>query len=671
MVKDNRNDDRGRFIGPLGRGFGVLWNRTGHRVRAYCIAALALIACWLTIVPGFVWIMEPSYSLTGAGRWATAALLDLVGLHDWRWTVDTADGVQRWRSEFIRYDAWHLAQAEAVVAALWNGMKVASGATLILGMLGFAWLRKKGRAVGDSRLLRGRALVADHDLAAALRRERCASDLSIGRVPLIRQKEPYGMLLLGAQGTGKTSATETILEGVEKRGEPAVIYDYGPGLLPRFFKAERGDVILNPLDERSAVWSPWSEIQSVADCAAVAESFIPNANERDPFWGDAGRLLYAEVLERLRTDPERSVEKLLHILLRMTQAEMREILAGTHAAKLFDEGAERTGKSVEIHNSIYIKALGLLEAKAGRTTDFSIYDYVQALDSPAPKHGRPWLWLTTDPRSSPTLKPLLSCWTNAVATALLSLPERLDRRLWFVLDELATLHALPSLPPFMQNARKRGGCALITLQTPSQLKSIYRDADAQTILNGCQTQAIFRVSDAEGSEWASKSIGHAETEELRESTRLSSHGRRGHEIHLSVDKRVGPVVMPAEIAMTPDCRCYVKLPGDRPVALTTVKPRSAQSGAVTTSGFVARCDDGGTAGAALAPTSASVPRPSVPKVSSNSKAASNGSQSGKKKKNGQEHQDDQNLDMFKDDCAKGKPGTPSDKKKPLDGAVWD
>ena len=392
-------------------------------------------------------------------------------------TLVTVDGVQRWRSEFIRFDAWHLVQVDAVIASLWNGMKVATGITLMLGMAGFAWLQKKGRAAGGSRVLRGRPISSDRNLAATLRRERCASDLSIGRVPLIREKEPYGMLLLGAQGTGKTSATEAILEGVEARGEPAVIYDYGPGLMPRFFKAERGDVILNPLDDRSATWSPWSEIQSVADCAAVAESFIPNANERDPFWGDAGRLLYAEVLERLRTDPDRTVEKLLHILLRMTQAEMREILAGTNAAKLFDEGAERTGKSVEIHNSIYIKALGLLEAKAGRTSDFSIYDYVQALDSPAPDQGRPWLWLTTDPRSSPTLKPLLSCWVNAVATALLSLPERLDRRLWFILDELATLHALPSLPPFMQNARKRGGCALINrepiLLRRSQLLSDY------------------------------------------------------------------------------------------------------------------------------------------------------------------------------------------------------
>ena len=185
----------------------------------------------------------------------------------------------------------------------------------------------------------------------------------------------------------------------------------------------------------------------------------------------------------------------------------------------------------------------------------------------------------------------------------MSLPERLDRRLWFVLDELATLHELPLLTSFMQNARKRGGSAWITLQTPVQLRSIYNHGDAQTILNGCQTQAIFLISDAEGAEWASRSIGQVELEEVRESTRLSSHGQRGHEVHLAVYTRVSPVVLPAEISMTPDNRCYVKLPEDRPVVLTSIEPRAPLSGDERVPAFLPIRDDSATAGAALTPPS--------------------------------------------------------------------
>ncbi len=590
---------QGRFIGPFGRGFGVLWNRAGHRFRAYGVGALALLGCWLTILPGYVWIVEPTHALIGAARWSAASLFDQVGLHDWRWTVGTSDGVQRWRAEFIRFDPWHLAQADAVIASLWMGGVIATASTLLLGVLGVAWLRRRGEALSDRRIVRGRRLISDDALASDLRREGVASELEIGKVPLIKGKEAYNILLLGAQGTGKTSVTEDLLTGIEARGEPAVVYDYGPGLLPRFFNARRGDIILNPLDQRSAVWSPWSEINSAADCATVAASFIPQDDRYQPFWGEAGRLLFAEVLDRLREDPERSVTKLLHVLLRMTQEEMRVILAGTNAAKLYQEGGERTGTNVEIHDSIYVKALGLLQANAGSASDFSIQDYVQALDRPAPEHGRPWLWLPTDPKGSTVLKPLLSCWVDAVASALLSLPERPDRRLWFVMDELATLQALPSLPAFLQNCRKRGGVALITLQTPAQPRAIYQEGDAQTILNGCQNQAIFRTPDPEGSAWASRSIGEAEIEELRESTRLSSHGRRGHEVHLSVDRRVSPVVLPSEIATIPDCRCYVKLPDDRPVALTTISPRAPLAAEDSTLALVKRIDFGDTAGEAL------------------------------------------------------------------------
>ena len=592
-----RNKRRGRFIGLHGQGLGALRTRLSHRLRTYLLISLTLLACWLVMVPGYIWIMEADHSVTGTLRWTVATLLDLVGLENWRWTVETDVGDQRWRSEAIRYDIWHLAQVETVVASLWIGVGVSTALTIPLGLVMFGWFEKKGRDVGESRFIRGRQMTSDKKIAARIKRKGLASELTIGKVPLIKNKEAYNILLLGAQGTGKTSATEALLEGIQARGEPAVIYDFGPSLLQRFFDAERGDILLNPLDDRSVVWSPWSEIETTADCTAIAEAFIPFDKDPQQFWGNAGRLLFADILDSLSKDPDRSAAKLLHTLLRLSREEMRRVLENKNAGKLFEDGAERTGTNVEIHNSIYVKALGLLEAKAGGAGDFSITQYVQALDRPAPSSGRPWLWLTADPKSLVSLKPLLSCWTNAVATALLSLPERLDRRLWFVLDELATLHELPALPRFQQNARKRGGCSVITLQTPAQLWASYNDADAQTILNGCQTQAIFRLTDARGAAWASESIGKAEVEELRESARLSTSGH--HDVHLSVDKQIRPVLLPEEIALLQDGHCYVKLPDDWPVAKTVVDPRSQRSPDDEVPGFIKRSDESTTADKAL------------------------------------------------------------------------
>ena len=324
MTRFNPDRRRDRFIGPYGRGFGILWTKTSHRLRTYVIIGLALLACWVVLVPGYVWVVEPSHSVSAAIRWAAATLFDLVGLHDWRWTLDTDVGQQRWRSYTIRFDDWHLAHVKIITASLHTGLLVATGICTVLGLLALALLVKVDRDVSGRRILRGRGLISDKKLARALRKKGIASELMIGKVPLIRHAETYNTLLLGAQGTGKTSVTETFLEGIRKRGEPAVVYDYGPGLLQRFYDADRGDIILNPLDQRSADWSPWSEIRKASDCTAIAEAFIPKGIERDPFWGNAGRLLYAEVLDRLRDDPDRSIERLLHILLRMSQEEVRQ-----------------------------------------------------------------------------------------------------------------------------------------------------------------------------------------------------------------------------------------------------------------------------------------------------------------------------------------------------------
>lgn len=615
MGRFQRGRRTGRFIGPLGRGFGVYWNKIGHRLRAYWMGGLALLACWVTLVPGYLWIVEPWHSLVGSTRWSGATLFDQVGLHDWRWTVSTDEGVERWPSTMIRFDPWHLAQVDSVLVSTWVSLTVATGLVVVFGAVGLIFLKREGEDASGSRVIRGRELIPDTALAKKLQREGVASKICIGRVPLIKKKEAYNILLLGAQGTGKTSATEALLMEVEARGEPAVIYDFGPGLLPRYFNAARGDIILNPMDERSVTWSPWSEIKTSADCAVIAEGFIPS-DERDPFWAHAGRMLFADILDRLRDDEDRSVAKLLQVLLRTSHDDIRKLLEGTNAAKLYEEGAERTGANVEITTSVYVKALGLLIAEAGREEDFSIQRFIESLDAPAPPLGRPWLWLTADPKNASVLRPLVSCWTNAVATAVLSLPERLDRRLWFVLDELATLHELPQLPNFMQNGRKRGGAAWITLQTPLQLRSVYKDADAQTILNGCQTQAVFRVTDAEGAAWASRSIGEVELEEAQESTRLNSDSRRGHEVSLSINTRVTPVVMPGEIAMMRDTYCYVKLPEDQPIALTEVTPRPAFSHHDPTPAFLPFDNDSHTAAAALKKPAAIAPQGSTPTSSS-------------------------------------------------------
>jgi len=71
--------------------------------------------------------------------------------------------------------------------------------------------------------------------------------------------------LIGTTGTGKSTAICELLGAALQRGDRAVIADPDGGYLRRFFDASRGDVILNPFDQRSVKWDLFGEIREPYD----------------------------------------------------------------------------------------------------------------------------------------------------------------------------------------------------------------------------------------------------------------------------------------------------------------------------------------------------------------------------------------------------------------------
>lgn len=57
---------------------------------------------------------------------------------------------------------------------------------------------------------------------------------------------------------------------------------------------------------------------------------------------------------------------------------------------------------------------------------------------------------------SEAAKPLLACWLECAASAVLGLPPSPDRRIWLILDELADLPAVQNLARLLPEGRKFG-----------------------------------------------------------------------------------------------------------------------------------------------------------------------------------------------------------------------
>jgi hypothetical protein len=81
--------------------------------------------------------------------------------------------------------------------------------------------------------------------------------------------------------------------------EAVIIYDPAGEFLASHFVADRGDIVLNPLDVRSPFWHPDDEAKLKTDWDMVAESFFPGRERgaQNEFFLRASRRLFAKLPE--------------------------------------------------------------------------------------------------------------------------------------------------------------------------------------------------------------------------------------------------------------------------------------------------------------------------------------------------------------------------------------
>jgi hypothetical protein len=97
------------------------------------------------------------------------------------------------------------------------------------------------------------------------RQNTCDARLTLAGIAVPAQDEAKHFKVIGTTGTGKSTAIREMLAAALARGDRAVIADPDAGYLQRFYRPDRGDVLLNPFDERSVKWDLFSEIKSAYD----------------------------------------------------------------------------------------------------------------------------------------------------------------------------------------------------------------------------------------------------------------------------------------------------------------------------------------------------------------------------------------------------------------------
>lgn len=448
------------------------------------------------------------------------------------------------------------------------------GGFMFLAVMGLWFFM--GRSHKKPHHQRGNRLVSWQELKSLINETDQGSDLKIGELPLLKDKETSHTLIMGTTGSGKTNAFHILLPQIRKRNNRTIVVDVTGDYVSRYYDPEK-DIILNPLDTRSLSWNPWTDCTLDSHYDVLAESFIQTKQgSKDPFWDNASRAIFKTALRKFAFQKNENIESLSTFLLSATDREFFDFFEGTEAATFAFKNNDKTTQSIRSVLSSQIEGLRQLD---NSQSPFSIRNWVMDEDTywspdscgrittknssglPARKPG--WLFITARADQRQTLTPLISAWVDMAINALMVLPENYDRRIWFVIDELAALQRLPRLQMGLAEGRKYGGCFLIGFQSKPQLEEIYGRNGAESMLDLFNTKLFFRCTEPSSQQWISKVLGDKEEAEPTENISYGANSTRDG-VSLSRHTRQKPVVLPAEFSQLQDLECYIKLPGDYP-----------------------------------------------------------------------------------------------------------
>lgn len=436
-----------------------------------------------------------------------------------------------------------------------------AGMSAVLGYMGGASIARG--APDDTSHQRG-AVVAEGPAQNEPSRRQHTRDkgITLAGVAVPQQDETKHFKLIGTTGTGKSTAIQEILASALSRGDRAVIADPDAGYLQRFYRPERGDVILNPFDERSVKWGLFSEINSAYDVEQLSRSLIPDHDGQDRSWRAYARTFFTAVTRQAHEAGIRDVDDLYRLLVAADAEELRKLVRGTPAQPFLDEHNNRMFDSIR---SVTSSAVGALEY-VGRqdAREFSVRKWVNEKTPGV-------LFIPYKAGQIAALNSVISAWMRLAIFEAMNQEEQhgasagdSSDRLWFVVDELDALGQIDGLKDALARLRKFGGRCVLGFQSIAQVSSTYGHGDAHTIVENCGNTLILRCSASEGggtARFASQLIG--EREMVRTSvSRSRRHSEFWGSVTRSEHRSVEPAVLPSQVEQLEDFAGYLKYASD-------------------------------------------------------------------------------------------------------------
>jgi hypothetical protein len=417
------------------------------------------------------------------------------------------------------------------------------GAVFLLILLPFAVLKdvQRQKQLRYGRRLKGPEMLTPRQFNCVVKGDGIGFKID-GMRKMLRipaRAEAQHMQIIGDTGAGKSALMFQLLRQVQSRGDSAIVYDPAREYVKRFYAPDRGDILLNPLDRRCPYWGPAEELRSRSEAKALAVSlFQPPQDKKGEFFIESPQKIFA-FLMAYRPTPDQLVKWM------SDPEEIDRRVQGTEHAHLIDPHAHQQRAGVLASLGLVADSLRLLPKRSEANGAWTATEWAEK------RQG--WIFLTSLPAEREALRPLQSLWIDWLVLRLLNEPTAAQKRVWFVIDELASLQKLPQLHTAITEARKSNNPVVLGFQGKAQLEYLYGHL-AEVMLSQPATSVWLTTKEPNAGEWVSKFIGKVEIERLRETHFDGTRAGR----NFALDRQVEQLVLESEIAGLADLHAYMK-----------------------------------------------------------------------------------------------------------------
>jgi type IV conjugative transfer system coupling protein TraD len=435
-----------------------------------------------------------------------------------------------------------------------------AGSITFLGLISIILLWSRfGNMLKSERKKEGSAVVlTPKQVRSKLKSLGKASHWNISNMPLVKDMETRHFLVTGSTGSGKTNLIHNILPQVQKKEQPAVIIDQTGEMIAKYYNKERGDIIFNPFDARSSNWDFWADCSSREDVERFSKILIgfnrkQSGSHSDPFWENAAESVFNAAVQYLRPK-QASIEQITQMVCSSSASHLRLALADTEAGRYLAADSKQTVGSIVSVLAANAKPLTYLRSNPAESS-FSMQQHFRQI-----KEGSSaWLFLATKPSSRSLTMPLVACLAELALAQLMDIGIDKNRRVWVVLDEIASLGKLPALSPLMAEGRKYGACVIAGMQSLNQLYEQYGYYAGSTIFGQFGTSFFFRNTEPAIAKMVSSMCGYETVTRQQKNTSFGANEFRDG-VSYNEQQQKKPLVEPEDLASLAVGECYTLLP---------------------------------------------------------------------------------------------------------------